>query len=73
VIVLQGRRNFEREELVDKYRLGVGDNRRLTKLKEFGIEPFRIAVTFQKVVTHKERSVYCVVGATREGLALLLL
>ena len=45
VSVLQGRRHFEREELVDKYRLGVGDNRVLTKLKEFGIEPFRISVT----------------------------
>lgn len=45
VSVLQGRHHFEREELVDKYRLGVGDNRVLTKLKEFGVEPFRIAVT----------------------------
>jgi hypothetical protein len=40
--LLRGGQTFEKEQLVNVYQLGVGEERMLSELTEFGIEPFNI-------------------------------
>src|SRR5687768_15604278 len=40
--LLRGGQAFEKEQLVNVYQLGVGEERTLSELTEFGIEPFNI-------------------------------
>ena len=45
VTVLRGSQGFEQEDLVGVYQLAVGEQKRITDLDRFAIQPFRIRVT----------------------------